>query len=137
MSLFNPVLSVDNTLLCTFQRLCTSFQDTGVLIYGRYVLSGHSSRQQISVGTYSRRGTYLRGVTVTVPGVGSYVFALSPKFCQPLQKHVSVASNFSLLFLAKVVQYEKLRFEISVAISLPVWRMQQIQSVRWPRSRLR
>ena len=51
-SLFNPVLSVDNTLLCMYQWLCTSFQDTGVLILGGgggYVLSGHCSRQQISV----------------------------------------------------------------------------------------
>ena len=31
-----------------FQRLCTYFQDTGVLIFGGYVLSGHCSRQQIS-----------------------------------------------------------------------------------------
>ena len=48
-SLFNPVISVDNTLLCMFQRLCTSFQDTGVLLFGGYVLSGHFSRQKISV----------------------------------------------------------------------------------------
>ena len=33
-SLFNPVLSVDNTLLRTFQRFCSYFQDTGVLIWG-------------------------------------------------------------------------------------------------------
>ena len=33
-SLFNPVLSAHNTLLCMFQRLCTYFQDTGVLIFG-------------------------------------------------------------------------------------------------------
>ena len=31
-----------------FQRLCT-FQHTGVLIFGVYVLSGHCSRQQILV----------------------------------------------------------------------------------------
>ena len=47
-TLFNLVLSVDNTLLCMFQRLCT-FQHTGVLIFGVYVLLGHCSRQQISV----------------------------------------------------------------------------------------
>ena len=47
-SLFNLVLSVENMLLCMFQRLCTYFQDTGVLIFGGYVLSGHCSRQQIS-----------------------------------------------------------------------------------------
>ena len=40
-SLFNPVLSAHNTLLCMFQRLCTYYQDTGVLIFGGYVLSGH------------------------------------------------------------------------------------------------
>ena len=50
-SLFNPVLSAHNTLLCMFQRLCTYFQDTGVLIFGGYVLSGHCNRQQISVKT--------------------------------------------------------------------------------------
>ena len=33
-SLFNPVLPAHNTLLCMFQRLCTYFQDTGVLIFG-------------------------------------------------------------------------------------------------------
>ena len=33
-SLFNLVISVENTLLCMFQRLCTYFQDTGVLIFG-------------------------------------------------------------------------------------------------------
>ena len=46
-SLFNPVLSVHNTLLCIFQRLCTYFQDTGVLIFGGYVLSRHCTRLQI------------------------------------------------------------------------------------------
>ena len=34
-----------------FQRLCTYFQDTGVLIFGGYVLSGHCNQQQISVKT--------------------------------------------------------------------------------------
>ena len=51
-SLFNPVLSVDNTLLCMYKQLCTSYQDTmdtGVLIFRGYVLSGHCSQQQISV----------------------------------------------------------------------------------------
>ena len=33
-SLFNLGLSVENTLLCMFQRLCTYVQDTGVLILG-------------------------------------------------------------------------------------------------------
>ena len=47
-SLFNLVLSVDNALLCMFQRLWTYFQDIGVLIFGGYVLSGHCGRQQIS-----------------------------------------------------------------------------------------
>ena len=44
-SLCNLVLSVDKALLCMVQR----FQDTGVLIFGGYVLSGHCRRQQISV----------------------------------------------------------------------------------------
>ena len=44
-SLYNPVLSAHNTLLCMFQRLCTYFQDTGVLIFGGNVLSGHCNRQ--------------------------------------------------------------------------------------------
>ena len=34
LQIFNPVLSVDNTLLCMFQRLCSYFQDAGVLIFG-------------------------------------------------------------------------------------------------------
>ena len=43
-----------NTLLYMFQQLCTYFQDAGVLIFGGgggyvHVLSGHCSRQQISV----------------------------------------------------------------------------------------
>ena len=53
-SLFNLVLSVDTALFCMFQRLWTYFQDIGVLIFffgGGYVLSGHCSRQQISVKT--------------------------------------------------------------------------------------
>ena len=50
-SLFNPVLSAHKTLLCMFQRLCTYFQDTGVLIFGGYVLSGHCNQEQISVKT--------------------------------------------------------------------------------------
>ena len=44
-SLFNPVLSAHNTLLCMFQRLCTYFQDTGVLKIG------------------GGGGIYLRGIT--------------------------------------------------------------------------
>ena len=44
-SLFNPVLSAHNTLLCMFQRLCTYFQDTGVLKIAGYVLSGYCNRQ--------------------------------------------------------------------------------------------
>ena len=50
-SLFNPVLSPHKTQLCMFQRLCTYFQDTGVLIFGGFVLSGHCNQQQISVKT--------------------------------------------------------------------------------------
>ena len=34
-----------------FQRLCTYFQDTGVLIFGGYLLSGHCNQQQISIKT--------------------------------------------------------------------------------------
>ena len=39
-SLFNPVLSAHNTLLCRFQRLCTYFQDTGELIFGGMYFRG-------------------------------------------------------------------------------------------------
>ena len=39
-SLFNPVLSTHNTLLWMFQRLCTYFQDTGVLIFGGLYFRG-------------------------------------------------------------------------------------------------
>ena len=56
--LFNPVLFVDNTLLCMFQRLCTYFQDTGVRIFEEYVLSGHCSQQQISI---KREGVLIFG----------------------------------------------------------------------------
>ena len=71
-SLFNPVLSAHNTLLRMFQRFGTYFQDTGVLIFGGYVLSGHCNPQQISVKTEGvlvfGGGTYLRGFTVCYPG---------------------------------------------------------------------
>ena len=64
----NQAANVDLPVVwCMFQRLFVYFQDTGVLIFGGYVLSGYCSHQQISVkheGTYFRRGTYLRGFTV-------------------------------------------------------------------------
>ena len=44
--LFSPVLSVDNTLLRMFQLILPGYG--GTYIWG-YVLSGHCSRQQISV----------------------------------------------------------------------------------------
>ena len=42
------MLSVENTLLCMFQRLCTYFQDTGGTYIWGVCTSGHCSRQQIS-----------------------------------------------------------------------------------------
>ena len=66
-SLFNLVLSVENTLLCMFQRLCTYFQDTGYLylggMYFRGIAAGSKFQEKMK-GTYFRRGTYLRGFTV-------------------------------------------------------------------------
>ena len=56
-SLFNPVLSAHKTQLCMFQW--SYFQDTGVLIFGGYVLSGHCNQQQISVKT---EGVLIYGV---------------------------------------------------------------------------
>ena len=50
-NLFNPVLSAHKTLLYMFQRLCTYFQDTGVIMFGGYILSGQCNQQQISVKT--------------------------------------------------------------------------------------
>ena len=49
-SLLNFVLSVDNALLCMFQRVWTYLvpRHRGTYVRG-YVLSGHCSRQQISV----------------------------------------------------------------------------------------
>ena len=34
------MISAENTLLCMFQRLCTYFQDTGVLIFGGMYFRG-------------------------------------------------------------------------------------------------
>ena len=67
-SLFNLVLSVDNALLCMFQRLWTYFQDIGVLIFGGVCTFG-ALRPAANFckkwrGTYFRRGTYLRDFTV-------------------------------------------------------------------------
>ena len=56
-----------DTLLCMFQRLCIYFQDTGVLIFGGYVLSGHCGQEQISVkyeGVLIFGGALIRGFTV-------------------------------------------------------------------------
>ena len=47
-----------------FQRLCT-FQHTGVLIFGVYVLSGQCSRQQISV---KNEGVLIFGATYLFTG---------------------------------------------------------------------
>ena len=38
--LFNPVLYVDSTLLCRFQRLCSNTHDTGVLKFGGMYFQG-------------------------------------------------------------------------------------------------
>ena len=67
-SLFNLVLSVENTLLCMFQRLCTYFQDKGYLYLGGMYFRGiaaDSKFQEKMKGTYYRRGTFLQGFTVT------------------------------------------------------------------------
>ena len=61
--------SAHNTLLCMFQRLCTYFQDTRVLIFGGYVLLGHCNQQQISVKT---EGVLIFG-GVLIYGVLRYV----------------------------------------------------------------
>ena len=69
-SLLNLVLSVDNALLCMFQRVWTYFQDIGVLIFGGYVLSGHCGGQQISVkieGVLIFGGVLIYGVLRYVP----------------------------------------------------------------------
>ena len=53
-----------------FQRLCTYFKDTGVLIFGGYVLSGHCNRQQISVkneGVLIFGGELIYGVLWQLP----------------------------------------------------------------------
>ena len=72
-SLFNPVLSTQKTLLCMFHRLCTYFQDTGVLIFGGYVLSGHCDQQQISV---KPEGVLIFG-GVLIYGVLRYLFSMA------------------------------------------------------------
>ena len=48
---FNAVLSVENTLymLCMFHRLCIYFQDTGVLMFGGYVLPWTKKRTIIEI----------------------------------------------------------------------------------------
>ena len=59
-------------LSCMFQRLCTYFQHTGVLIFGGYVLSGHCNQQQISVKTEGylfSEGYLFTGFYGSYPGV--------------------------------------------------------------------
>ena len=89
-SLFNPVLSAHNTLLRMFQRLCTYFQDTGVLIFGGYVLSGHCNQQQISVKT---EGVLIFG-GVLIYGVLRYCFIPSDIFQPILYFHVCPLPHF-------------------------------------------
>ena len=113
------MISVENKLLCMFQRLCTYFQDTGYLYFGGgggggegYVLSGHCSRQQISgknEGYLFRRGTYLRGFTVSVltfilslirlslaPNHCSKALSTSGWICQPSKGTVGNVPNLAL-----------------------------------------
>ena len=62
------VLSVDNALLCMFQRVWTYFQDikqylySGVCTFGALQQTANFCKKWR--GTYFRRGTYLRGFTV-------------------------------------------------------------------------
>ena len=68
-SLFNPVLTAHNTLLCMFQQLCTYFQDRGTYIQGVCTFGALQPTVNFSKnwrGTYFRRGTYLRGFTVVL-----------------------------------------------------------------------
>ena len=92
-SLFNPVLSAHKTLLYMFQRLCTYFQDTGVLIFGGYVLSGHCNQQQISVKT---EGVLIFG-GVLIYGVLRY--SLRSEFTPELRRWISKlkASHLQIL----------------------------------------
>ena len=86
-----------------FQRLCT-FQHTGVLIFGVYVLSGHCSRQQISVkmkGTYFSEGYLFTGFySIFWRGGGAMVHAVNPEyfvrtqFSYPGLSDLSYAWNF-------------------------------------------
>ena len=103
--LFNPVLSVDNTLLCMFPRLCTSFQDTGVLIFGGYVLSEHCSRQQISVkneGVLIFGGVLiLRGFTVPL---SLFLILLS------LSLSLSLSCTHCCIFLCSVLAVAHLKY---------------------------
>ena len=73
-SLFNLVISVEKTLLCMFQRLCTYFQDTGVLIFGGMYFRGiaaDSKFQEKMKGYLFSEGTDLRGFTVVVRALHS------------------------------------------------------------------
>ena len=45
-SLFNPLLSAHNTLVCMFERLCTYFQDTGG-IYFRGIATDSKFQQKL------------------------------------------------------------------------------------------
>ena len=77
-SLFNPVISAHNTLLYMFQRLCTYFQDRGVLIIGVCTFGALQPTAIFSKswrGTSFRKGIYLRGFTVSQ---GFAAVAISP-----------------------------------------------------------
>ena len=93
------MLSEDNMLLCMFQRLRTYFQDAGVLIFGGYVLSGHCSRQQLSVkkieGYLFSEGYLFTGVygTATLNFVCDHISDVVPCWTESL-----VAENLSYIW---------------------------------------
>ena len=81
--LFNRVLSIEKTLLCMFQRLFIYFQDTGVLIFGGYVLSGHCSQQQISV----KNERYLFSEGYLFTGVLRYLPERNTRICGTVRRN--------------------------------------------------
>ena len=100
--LFDLVLSVDTALLCMFQRLWTYFQDIGVLIFGGgggYVLSGHCSRQQISVKI---EGVLIFGRVLIYGFYGSLLPVLF------INLRMSKLSVFLLLMLRNAVDFAQL-----------------------------
>ena len=100
---------MDNTLLCMFQRLCTYLQDTGVRIFGGYVLSGHCSRRQISVNNEG----YLFSKGYLLTGFYSNIFTNVKSITNRTQSRSYFSEVISYFRGKTVFEIKKKEFETS------------------------